>query len=167
MTIFSTENLKKAYGDKLLFENVSVGMQEGDRIGILGRNGVGKTTFMRIVAAVEQADSGNSVFNNKVNFKYLEQLPTYTTSDTVLDTVLKGNQKLYDLLNEFHTLCRRIEENSTQELIDKLNKIENKNLPIFVYPLNTLGESEVSWIDFIDTMEDRVDINAININKYD
>jgi ATP-binding cassette subfamily F protein uup len=130
MTIFSTENLKKAYGDKLLFENVSVGMQEGDRIGILGRNGVGKTTFMRIVAAVEQADSGNSVFNNKVNFKYLEQLPTYTTSDTVLDTVLKGNQNLYDLLNEFHTLCRRIEENSTQELIDKLNKV-NTQIDVF------------------------------------
>jgi len=123
MTIFSTENLTKTYGDKLLFENLSLGMKEGDRIGILGRNGVGKSTFMKIVASLESSDVGNVVFNNEVRYKYLEQLPSYNSTETVLDTVLKSNELIYDSLIEFNRICKEIETSPSDELNEKLNNI--------------------------------------------
>ena len=75
MVLFSTTQLSKTFHDLPLFTDVSFGMEEGDRVGIIGRNGVGKTTLLRIIAGVESPDSGTVAFNGQASFEYLEQLP--------------------------------------------------------------------------------------------
>ena len=58
------ENLTKSFGDRVLFENISLGIGEGDRIGLIAKNGAGKTTLLNILAGKENYDSGNIVFRN-------------------------------------------------------------------------------------------------------
>lgn len=60
--VLNIENLTKSYGDRLLFGDLTFGVEQGDKIGIVARNGTGKTTLLRILAGVEDADSGNVVF---------------------------------------------------------------------------------------------------------
>lgn len=118
MTIFSTENLTKSYGEKFLFGDVSVGMQQGEKIGIIGKNGIGKSTFLKIVANVEQADDGNVVFNKSVRFEFLEQSPSFDNEDTILSAVLKAKINISDLLDDYRLICNRMKV----EHSDKLNK---------------------------------------------
>lgn len=150
MIIFSVENLKKSYGDRLLFENVSLGMSEGDRIGILGRNGVGKSTFLKIVSGVEQADSGNVVFNKKVNFKYLEQLPKYTNSDSVFHTVMLGNSELNNLFDKFNKLCIEVEKTHSPKATEELNKVSSLIDSIDGWNFETKIKTTLSQLGFND-----------------
>lgn len=69
------ENLTKSFGDRILFENISLGIGEGDRIGLIAKNGAGKTTLLNILAGKENYDSGNIVFRNNLRVGYLEQSP--------------------------------------------------------------------------------------------
>ncbi len=69
------EGLTKSYGDRLLFGDVTFGVYEGDKIGIIARNGTGKSTLMRILAGKEESDSGSIVFRSGLRVGYLEQTP--------------------------------------------------------------------------------------------
>lgn len=69
------EGLTKSYGDRLLFSDVTFGVYEGDKIGIIARNGTGKSTLLKVIAGKEDADSGNIVFRNDLRIGYLEQTP--------------------------------------------------------------------------------------------
>lgn len=69
------EGLTKSYGDRLLFADVTFGIYEGDKVGVIARNGTGKSTMLRIIAGKEESDSGNIVFRNDLRVGYLEQVP--------------------------------------------------------------------------------------------
>lgn len=69
------EKLTKSFGDRLLFSDVTLGIYQGDKIGLIAANGAGKTTFLNIIAGVEDYDSGNVVFRNDLKVGYLPQLP--------------------------------------------------------------------------------------------
>lgn len=78
------ESLTKSFGDRLLFADVTFGVYQGDKIGIIARNGAGKTTFLNILAGREDYDSGNVVFRNDIKVGYLEQLPPLRAGESVL-----------------------------------------------------------------------------------
>lgn len=78
------ESLTKSFGDRVLFADVTFGVYQGDKIGIIARNGAGKTTFLNILAGREDFDSGNVVFRNDIKVGYLEQLPPLREGETVL-----------------------------------------------------------------------------------
>ncbi len=105
MTIFSANNISKSYGERLLFDNVAFGMEEGEKVGIIGKNGIGKTTLMRIVAGLEDQDSGEVVFNNETTFEFLDQLPEFESEETVLEAVLATDPLLYQITEEYKDLC--------------------------------------------------------------
>ncbi len=63
MNVLNIEHISKMFGDKLIFDDVSYGIQEGDKIGIMGINGTGKSTFLKIIAGIEYADEGQVVIN--------------------------------------------------------------------------------------------------------
>ena len=84
------EKLTKSYGDRILFEDVTLGIFQGDKIGIIAPNGAGKTTFLNIIAGKEDYDSGNVVFRNGLRVGYLEQLPPMDGDMTVLEYVASG-----------------------------------------------------------------------------
>ena len=79
------EKLTKSFGDRLLFEDVTLGVFQGDKIGIVARNGAGKTTFLNIIAGREDYDSGNVVFRNGIRVGYLEQNPPIPSEMTALE----------------------------------------------------------------------------------
>ena len=83
MTIFACNNLTKKFDRDMLFENISFGLEQGERLGIIGRNGIGKTTLLRIIGGKEEPDTGEVVFNKQVRYEYLEQ-QTYFDSDEIV-----------------------------------------------------------------------------------
>ena len=85
MIFLQIEELTKSFGDRILFEDVSLGVFQGDKIGIVARNGAGKTTFMNILAGKEDYDSGKITFRNGIRVGYLEQLPPFDPDITALD----------------------------------------------------------------------------------
>ncbi len=89
MNIMNIEHLAKVYGDKVIFDDVSCGIQEGDKIGIIGVNGTGKTTFLNIIAGTEEPDGGQVIRQNGVRMAYLSQHPRFEPEETVLSWVLR------------------------------------------------------------------------------
>ena len=123
MVLFSTTGLSKTFHEQPLFTDVAFGMEEGERVGIIGRNGVGKTTLLRIIAGSEDADGGEVAFNSKATFEYLEQMPTFTREQTVLDAVLDGRREVRDLLDRHAALCARVAHSHDSNLQHELDAV--------------------------------------------
>lgn len=101
MTLFSATKVSKVYYEKVLFENISFGMQDGERVGIIGRNGAGKTSLLRIVAGLDEPDSGEIAFNNEARFEYLAQLPIFEQDDTAFHAVASAYDHRHGALEEW------------------------------------------------------------------
>lgn len=90
MNILNIEHVSKIFGEKTIFDDVSFGIQEGDKIGIIGINGTGKTTLLRMIAGVEEPDSGQIVKQNGIRLAYLPQHPVFPEDATVLSYAFDG-----------------------------------------------------------------------------
>ena len=77
MNILNIEHVSKIFGEKTIFDDVSFGIQERDKIGIIGINGTGKTTLLRMIAGVEEPDEGQIVKQNGIRLAYLPQHPCF------------------------------------------------------------------------------------------
>lgn len=82
------ENLTKSYGDRMLFADITFGINEGDKIGLIAKNGMGKTTLLRCIAGTESADSGSVIFRNDLKVGFLEQTPHIDNNLSVLQTCI-------------------------------------------------------------------------------
>ena len=85
------ENLTKSFGDRLLFDSVTFGVEEGDKIGLIAKNGTRKTPMLRIIAGIEPADSGTVTFRSGLRVGMLEQIPELTPGETVLRACMQGD----------------------------------------------------------------------------
>ncbi len=101
MNLLSIENLTKSYGEKLLFGNITLGIDEGDKIGLIGVNGTGKSTFLKIIAGVETADEGKITTGGGVSVEYLPQNPEFDGTATVLAQVFKGHSPLMKVIRDY------------------------------------------------------------------
>ena len=109
MNYLSVENLSKAFSDKLLFENLSFGIEKGDKTALIAENGTGKTTLMRILVGKEEADGGKVVFNGNVRVGYLEQLPTFDPDCTIGDIVAEGHTDIMRVIRKYEdSLVNRV-----------------------------------------------------------
>jgi len=105
LNILSAEKLSKAYSDKVLFREASVSIDDDDRIGVIGINGTGKSTLLKIIAGDEPPDSGKLTTASKLTIEYLSQNPSFDTEMTILQQIFKGTSPIMDLLREYeHTL---------------------------------------------------------------
>lgn len=93
MNILSIDNITKAFGERKLFDEASFFMQEGEKVGIIGINGTGKSTLLKMIAGLEEADDGSITYANHVVVSYLPQQPEFAADDTVLDAVLKKGRE--------------------------------------------------------------------------
>ena len=91
MNILNIEHVSKLYGDKWIFDDISCGIQEGEKIGIIGINGTGKTTLLRIIAGTEEPDQGQVVRQNGAKLAYLTQMHEFPEEETVLSHVVSGS----------------------------------------------------------------------------
>ena len=93
MNILTVENMTKAYGERKLFSNASFFLEEGEKAGIIGINGTGKSTLLKIIAGLEEPDEGRVIMANHCMVRFLPQNPRFGEKETVLEAVLRGNTK--------------------------------------------------------------------------
>ncbi|NMC32667.1 MAG: ABC-F family ATP-binding cassette domain-containing protein [Veillonellaceae bacterium] len=103
MNLLSIENLAKNYGERVLFEQASFGVDEGQKIGLIGVNGTGKSTFLKVVAGIEPADAGKIIWGSNVRIGYLPQNPDFDVDSTVLAQVFAGDSPVLRLIQEYET----------------------------------------------------------------
>lgn len=132
MNLMTLENICKSYSEKTLLENISLGINEGEKIGIIGVNGTGKSTLLKIIAGAETCDSGNIIKPNRVRIEYLPQNPDYDEDFTVLQQVFKGTSPEMKLLLEYQEtldcLTKDFNDNLNNKLISLQEKIDALNL---------------------------------------
>ncbi len=95
------EKVTKSYGDRLLFGDITFGIDEGDKIGLIAKNGTGKTTLLRIIAGVESADSGDVVFRNGLKVAFLEQMPVFVPGSNLIDACLKDGGPTAEVVRRY------------------------------------------------------------------
>ena len=105
MNIVSLENVSKNYGFKPLFENVTLGLEDRDKVGIIGANGSGKTTFLRVLAGVEEPDTGRVVRAKGQTLAYLSQNPPYDENLTVLETIFASSSGVMQTIRDYEAAC--------------------------------------------------------------
>ena len=89
MNILNAEKISKTYSEKVLFDKVVLGVNKGDKIGVIGVNGTGKSTFLKIIAGIEEPDAGEIVSGRGVTVSYLAQAPQFNPGDTIVSYVIK------------------------------------------------------------------------------
>ena len=92
MSVINVEHISKLYGDKLVLEDLSCSVDEGDKIGIIGINGTGKSTILRIIAGEEEADEGKIIFSNGLTIGWLGQNPEFDEDSSILKYVCEGKK---------------------------------------------------------------------------
>ena len=90
MNILTVESVSKTYGEKTLFDKISFGVNDGDKIGIIGVNGCGKSTLLKLIAGYVKPDEGQVVKNKSADLAYLAQNEVFDPADTILSYVTKG-----------------------------------------------------------------------------
>lgn len=113
MNLLSTESLSKAYGEKKLFDKVAFGIDDSDKIGLIGINGTGKTSFLKVIAGIDEADAGSFIKSSNLKIEYLAQNPDFDFEITVLEQVFEGSSPLMVLLREYENVSSSLEKNPT------------------------------------------------------
>lgn len=89
--LLQVEDLTKSFGYDLLFGDISFGLDEGDKVGLIAKNGTGKSTLLNLLAGVDTPDSGSIIYRNNLRIGYLPQIPTFEGAKTVIDACLEGD----------------------------------------------------------------------------
>ena len=92
VNILNAEKISKTFGEKELFNQVTLGVNDGDKIGVIGVNGTGKSTFLKIIAGIEAPDEGQIVKGRSVTVEYLPQTPEFLENDTIISYVIRGKK---------------------------------------------------------------------------
>lgn len=160
MNILNMEHISKVYGDKVIFDDISVGIHQGDKIGIIGINGTGKTTFLRILAGLEEADEGQVVRQNGLRLSYLSQHPQFPEGATILSYVSEGKREEdWNPETDAHMVLNKLGIADHEEEIAHLSGGQKKrvalarvlinpaDLLIMDEPTNHLDNEMAAWLE--------------------
>ena len=156
MNIVNIENISKIYGEKVIFDETSFGIQQGDKIGIVGINGTGKTTLLRMVSGEEVPDSGQIVRQNGLKIAFVVQNPPYNPEETVDAYALSGNPdtdwKVQSYLNQLGIAdgTQKMRELSGgQRRRAAMAKVLAGDFDLLLLdePTNHLDEEMISWLE--------------------
>lgn len=120
------ENISKSYSVKTLIDNISFGISEGEKIGIIGVNGTGKSTLLKIIAGIENPETGRITKGNRVRIEYLSQNPEFHDEATVLEQVFKGNSPEMTLLRDYQETLDELQQNYNESLNERLLKLQDQ-----------------------------------------
>lgn len=107
MNLVSVMNISKSYGEKILFRDLSFGIEQGERIGLIGVNGTGKSSLLKILAGLDVPDTGQVVAGNGIRIEYLPQNPKFNEHHTVLQSVFYGTSPVLNLLGDYEWLLEQ------------------------------------------------------------
>ncbi|MGL5751526.1 MAG: ABC-F family ATP-binding cassette domain-containing protein [Paraclostridium sp.] len=141
MNLLTLENINKSYSEKQLVNNMSLGINEGEKIGLIGVNGTGKSTLLKIIAGVEEADNGSITKANRVRIEYLPQNPYYDENASVLEQVFKGTSNEMKLLRDYQEILDKLSINYDDNLNTKLISIQDKIDALNLWDLESEAKS--------------------------
>ena len=160
MNIINIEHISKIFGDKVIFQDASCGIQEGDKIGIIGINGTGKTTFLNILAGKEETDEGSVVRQKGIRLAYLTQHPEYAKEDTVFSFACKDTDESdWQAMSEVKSILNRLGFTDYEEKMEHLSGGQKKkaalartlagNFDVLLLdePTNHLDEAMLQWLE--------------------
>ena len=157
MNILNVEKVSKTYGEKELFNNISLGINSGDKIGLIGVNGTGKSTLLKIIAGVEEQDEGQVVKGKGIELAYLAQTPMYYDNENVLEYVMRGKHadsqpKAKEILNKLgitnHGAMMNILSGGQKKRAALARTlVEPARLLILDEPTNHLDNDMVLWLE--------------------
>jgi ATP-binding cassette subfamily F protein uup len=124
MHYVTVEDLGKSYGIKPLFNNITFHINEGDKIALIARNGSGKSTLLRILAGLEQADTGKVWINKGVNTVLFEQDPQFSESSSILDNIFSHNHPIINAIKKFEAAE---DSNDPEKMTEALIGMEEYN----------------------------------------
>lgn len=113
--ILSAEKISKSYSEKILINEISIGINKGEKIGLIGVNGTGKTTLLRVLAGDEAYDTGNIIYSNGIKIGYLPQNPDFIEGNTILDQIFKGDMAVMKLIKEYEEALEEVRKNPSDE----------------------------------------------------
>jgi len=113
MNLVTVENISKTYGDKELFSNITFGIQDQDRIGFIGVNGTGKSTFLKIIAGLVEPDTGRRIANGQARVEYLFQNPDFDNDSSVLQQVFRGTSAAMQVMYDYHLVLNQLQKKPT------------------------------------------------------
>jgi len=125
MNVMSLENIQKSYTERMLLDGVNLGIQQGDKIGIIGVNGAGKTTLLRIIAKKEVPDGGEVIQRGNIRSHYLPQNPEFKEEHRVLEQVFYGEDPKIQLLYRYQKEMDK-DHPSSEKIIELSGKIEDE-----------------------------------------
>ena len=143
MNILTVDNITKSYGVRKIFDGASFFLQEGEKAGIIGINGTGKSTLLKMIAGLEEADDGTVIKANHCLVRYLPQNPEFAPEETVLEAVLRGN---------------RVEENAGTIEADAKSMLTKLGVTEFDQPCGQLSGGQRKHLDnsMSDWLEDQL-----------
>ncbi len=162
--LLTIENLSKSFGDKMLFDNISFGINVGQKTALIARNGYGKSTLLNIITGKELPDNGNVTFSGNVKMAYLPQRPDFNNHQTVrsfVDSAEKpANMESWDFEQRMEEVLSRLEvDKLLDRSLDSLSGgeqkkvalcrilIDNTNLLLLDEPTNHLDIAMIEWLE--------------------
>ena len=157
MNILNAEKISKTYGEKVLFDKVVLGVNKGDKIGVIGVNGTGKSTFLKIIAGIEEPDAGEIVSGRGVTVSYLAQAPQFNPGDTIVSYVIKDKNNASEA--EAKTILTKLGITDFDAAINTLSGGQRKRVAlartlvspdevlILDEPTNHLDSDMVIWLE--------------------
>ncbi len=115
MIIVTVENICKSYGEKTLFKDVSFTISDEDKIGLIGVNGTGKSSLLKIVTGEDSPDGGTITIPKGATIEYLDQNPDLDPNATILEQVFKGNSKIMSVIGEYEKALDLLSKNPEDE----------------------------------------------------
>ncbi|WWV75319.1 ATP-binding cassette domain-containing protein [Neisseria leonii] len=126
MNILQAENLSFAVGHVALLDQASFKLDSGEKVGLIGRNGAGKSSLLKILAGVQKADDGQLILQNGLKSVYVPQEPSFDPEQRVFDAVAEGLGSLRGLLRRYHDTARLLEHGQDEALLKTLNELQSE-----------------------------------------
>jgi len=125
MNYLSVESLTKSYGDRVLFEDLTFGINKGQKVAFIAKNGTGKSTFLKILAGLEGYDSGNVIFRKDIKIGYLHQTPQFDDKHTISETIFKSESKEIEAIKEYESALLNSGDNDRmQKAFEKMDSLK-------------------------------------------
>ncbi len=140
MNIVTIEHLTKSYTERLLFDDTDFSIQEGEKVGLIGINGTGKSTLLKIVAGLEEPDSGSVVRRRNLDIRYLPQNPRFTAGDTILEAIVReneGHSHVWDLESQAKTMLTKLGIYDFDAKVETLSGGQRKRIALVSVLLST------------------------------